>query len=99
MTYLTDFTRSELLRGYAEAIDEVMSNIDEAFSRRLEVRNSLEDLEKFTRETATALAKFEPKNNSEQIALSEAIDKAKEANNGAKEAMSIVPKTEKKRKP
>jgi len=98
-TYLTDFTRSELLRGYTEALDEVMSNIDEAFSRRLEVRNSLEDLEKFTRETATALAKFEPKNNSEQIALSEAIDKAKEANNGAKEAMSIVPKTEKKRKP
>jgi hypothetical protein len=76
-----------------------MSNIDEAYTRRLEVRNSLEDLEKFTRETATALAKFEPKNNSEQLALSEAMDKAKEANNGAKEAMSVVPKTEKKRKP
>jgi hypothetical protein len=99
MTYLTDFTRSELLRGYTEALDEVMSNIDEAYSRRLEVRNSLEDLEKFTRETTTALAKFEPKNNGEKIALSEAIDKAKEANNGAKEAMSVVPKTEKKRKP
>ena len=99
MTYLADFTRSELLRGYTEAVDEVMSNIDDAYNRRLEVRNSLEDLEKFTRETATALAKFEPKNNGEQIALSEAIDKAKEANNGAKEAMSIVPKTEKKRKP
>jgi hypothetical protein len=99
MTYLTDFTRSELLRGYTEALDEIMSNIDEAYTRRLEVRNSLEDLEKFTRETATALAKFEPKNNSEQFALSEAMDKAKEANNGAKEAMSVVPKTEKKRKP
>ena len=99
MTYLADFTRSELLRGYTEALDEVMSNIDEAYNRRLEVRNSLEDLEKFTRETTTALAKFEPKNNSEQIALSEAVDKAKEANNGAKEAMSVVPKTEKKRKP
>jgi len=76
-----------------------MSNIDEAYNRRLEVRNSLEDLEKFTRETGTALGKFEPKNNSEQIALAEAVDKAKEANNGAKEAMSVVPKTEKKRKP
>jgi len=77
----------------------VMNNIDDAYSRRLEVRASLEDLEKFTRETAAALGKFQAQNNNEQIALSEAIDKAKEANNGAKEAMSIVPKTEKKRKP
>src|SRR5437773_6262174 len=91
MTYLADFTRSELLRGYTEALDEVMSNIDDAYNRRLEVRDSLEDLEKFTRETAVALGKFQPKNNGEQLALSEAIDKAKEANNGAKEAMSIVP--------
>jgi len=99
MTYLSDFSRSELLRGYTQAVDEVMNNIDDAYSRRLEVRDSLEDLEKFTRETAAALGKFQAKNNNEQIALSEAIDKAKEANNGAKEAMSIVPKTEKKRKP
>jgi hypothetical protein len=99
MTYLSDFSRSELLRGYTQAVDEVMNNIDDAYSRRLEVRDSLEDLEKFTRETAAALEKFQAKNNNEQIALSEAIDKAKEANNGAKEAMSIVPKTEKKRKP
>jgi hypothetical protein len=99
MTYLGDFSRSELLRGYTQAIDEVMNNIDDAYGRRLEVRDSLEDLEKFTRETAVALGKFQAKNNSEQIALSEAIDKAKEANTGAKEAMSFVPKTEKKRKP
>jgi hypothetical protein len=99
MTYLADFTRSELLRGYIQAIEEVMNNIDDAYSRRLEVRDSLEDLEKFTRETAPVLEKFQPKNNGEQIALSAAIDKAKEANSGAKEAMSIVPKTEKKRKP
>ena len=99
MTYLADFTRSELLRGYAQALDEVMSNIDDAYNRRLEVRDSLEDLEKFTRETMSVLGKFQPKNDSERLALSEAIDKAKEANNGAKEGMNIVPKTEKKRKP
>src|SRR5262245_15706927 len=91
MTYLGDFSRSELLRGYTQAIDEVMNNIDDAYGRRLEVRDSLEDLEKFTRETTAALGKFQPKNNSEQIALSAAIDKAKEANTGAKEAMSVVP--------
>src|SRR5262245_58603564 len=67
MTYLSDFTRSELLRGYAEAVDELMSNIDDAYGRRLEVRDALEDLEKFTRETAVALGKFQPKNNGEQI--------------------------------
>jgi hypothetical protein len=99
MTYLSDFSRSELLRGYAQVLEEIMSNIDEAYNRRLEVRDPLEDLEKFTRETAVALGKFQPKNKSEELALSEAVDKAKEANNGAKEAMSIVPKTEKKRKP
>lgn len=98
MTYLADFTPSELLRGYAQALDEVMGNIDDAYNRRLEVRDALEDLEKFTRETAAVLGKFQPKNNGEQLALSEAVDKAKEANNGAKEAMSIAPKTEKKRK-
>ena len=99
MSYLVDLTRSELLRGYAEALDEVMSNIDDAYNRRLEVRDALEDLEKFTRDTMAVLNKFQPKNDSERLALSEAIDKAKEANNGAKEAMNIVPKTEKKRKP
>jgi hypothetical protein len=99
MTYLADFTRSELLRGYGQALDEVMSNIDDAYNRRLEVRDSLEDLEKFTRETMAVLGKFQPKNNGETLALNDAMDKAKEANNGAKEAMSVVPKTEKKRKP
>jgi hypothetical protein len=99
MTYLADFTRSELLRGYVQALDEVMSNIDDAFNRRLEVRDSLEDLEKFTRETMPVLQKFQPKHDGEKFALEEASDKAKEANTGAKEAMNIVPKTEKKRQP
>ena len=99
MTYLADFTRSELLRGYVQALDEVMSNIDDAFNRRLEVRDSLEDLEKFTRETMPVLQKFQPGNDGEKFALEEAADRAKEANTGAKDAMNIVPKTEKKRQP
>src|SRR6478752_1023650 len=32
MTYLSDFSRSELLRGYTQAVDEVMNNIDDAYS-------------------------------------------------------------------
>src|SRR5688500_19659823 len=34
LAYLADFTRSELLRGYIQALDEVMSNIDHTFDRK-----------------------------------------------------------------
>jgi hypothetical protein len=94
--YLQDFTKTELLRGYAQALDEVMTNIDDAYSRKLEVRGALEQLEKFTRETMPILERFQPNTDSERSALSGAIDKAKEANTGAKDNLKIIPKTEKK---
>jgi hypothetical protein len=98
MLYLRDFTRPELLRGYSQAIDEVMSNIDDAYSRKLDVRGALEELEKFTRETLPVLEKYQPNDDGERSALSDAIDKAKEANTGAKDNLKIIPKTEKKPK-
>lgn len=97
-SYLEDFTRSELLHGYMEALDEITTNIDYAYSRKLDVRNSIEDLEKFTRETIPVLEKFMPKNDSERIVMEEAIDKAKDTLDQAKDALKTVPKTEKKRK-
>jgi len=97
-SYLEDFTPAELLHGYMEALDEMMTNIDYAYSRKLDVRNSVEDLEKFSRETAPVLEKFMPKNDSEKVVMEEAIDKAKESQEQAKEALKNVPKTEKKRK-
>ena len=97
-SYLADFTSAELLRGYIEALDEITTNIDYAYSRKLDVRDQLEDLEKFTRETIPVLQKFKPKNNGERAAMDEAIDKAKETQQQAKEALNTVPKTEKKRK-
>ena len=96
LAYLHDFTRPELLRGYAEAIDEIMSTIDDWYERKQDVRGPLEQFEKFTRETQPILAKFDAKTDNEKKALQEAIDKAKEGNAGAKEAMKKVPKTEKK---
>ena len=96
LEYLYDFTRAELLRGYMQALDEVMDNIDDQYSRKLDVRNALEDLEKFTRESLPQLEKFQPKSQSERTVLEEAIEKNKQANDGAKEAMKKVPKTEKK---
>lgn len=97
-SYLGDFTPAELLHGYMEALDEIMTNIDYAFSRKLDVRNSVEDLEKFARETIPVLEKFMPKSDSERTVMDEAIDKAKETQEQAKDALKAVPKTEKKRK-
>ena len=98
MAYLADFTRSELLRGYIQVIEEVMSNIDDSYERKLDVRDALEDLEKFIRETVPLLEKHQPKTDSERVAKNDALEKAREALAGTKEALNIVPKTEKKRK-
>jgi len=97
-SYLADFTSAELLRGYIEALDEITSNIDYAYSSKLDVRDSLEDLEKFTLETIPVLEKFKPKNDTERVAIEEAIEKAKDTQAETKEALRSVPKTEKKRK-
>src|SRR5436305_8926665 len=64
-SYLADFTSAELLRGYIQALEEVTTNIDYAYSRKLDVRGSLEDREKFTLETIPVLEKFKPKNDIE----------------------------------
>jgi hypothetical protein len=97
-SYLADFTPAELLHGYMQALDEIMTNIDYAYSRKQDVRNSVEDLEKFSRETIPVLEKFMPKNDSERVVMEEAIGKAKETQEQAKDALKAVPKTEKKRK-
>ena len=70
----------------------------QTYSRKLDVRDPLEDVEKFTRETIPVLEKFKPKNNSERTAMEEAVEKAKGTQDQAKEALNTVPKTEKKRK-
>jgi hypothetical protein len=99
MSYLEDFTPAELLRGYIQALDESMTNIDDAYSRKQDVRDPIEDLVKFTQNTIPLLQKYMPKNAGERSALQDAIDKANQAQNDAKEALKVVPKTEKKRKP
>jgi hypothetical protein len=90
-SYLDSFTPPELLRGYTQVLDEITNNIDDAYSSKLDVRDSLEDLAKFVRNTL-------PLNDAERIAFEEAVEKAKQTETDAKEALKIVPKTEKKRK-
>jgi len=96
--YLDDFTRAELLRGYIQVLDEVTDNIDSAYSNRQDVRDALEDLFKFVRETSATLEKFKPKTDAERVALEDATNRAKQVAADTKEALSVVPKTEKKRK-
>ena len=96
--YLDNFTPAELLRGYIQALDEVTDNIDNAYSNRLDVRDPLEDLAKFVRDTVPLLEKYKPRNEKARTALQDAIDKARQVEKDTKEALNIVPKTEKKRK-
>lgn len=99
LAYLDQFTPDELLYGYVQALEEATTNIDDAYSRKFDVRDSLEDMEKFTRDTIPLLQKFKPRNNTDRAALEAAIDKARQTQADSKDALKIVPKTEKKRQP
>jgi len=92
--YLLDFTRSELLRGYSQALEEVMSNIDDVYSRKLDVRDALESLERYCREQLPVLKAFQPKNAAETAALEDAIETTERALRDSQAALEIVPKTE-----
>jgi hypothetical protein len=92
---LTEFTPAELLRGYFQALEEAMDNIDDAYERkRGDVRKPLEALKKFTEESLPALKRFEAGTEGEDSALSDAIEQAELALEGAKAALKTIPKTE-----
>src|SRR5882672_4715979 len=57
--YLTDLTRTELLRGYIEALDEIRAVIDDAYRDKQEVRGVLEQFEKFLSESNPLLRNFQ----------------------------------------
>ena len=92
---LAEFTPSELLRGYYQALEETMDNIDDAYERdRGDVRKPLENLLEFVENTIPALGEFSPDDGNEEIALEDAIEIAELARDGATEALDIVPQTE-----
>jgi hypothetical protein len=91
---LSRFSRTELLRGYFQAIEETMDNIDDAFERNRNVRAPLEALEEFTRESIPLLREFNAANEVEQIALEDAIGQAEIALEGAENVLGVLPKTE-----
>jgi hypothetical protein len=93
--YLLDFNRSELMRGYAQALDEVMDNIDDAYKRKQDVRGSLEQLERYAREQVSIVKAFEPKTKGETAAKDAAIEVTQRALDESRAALEVVPKTEK----
>ena len=91
---LSQFSRTELLRGYYQALEETMDNIDDAYERnRVDIRKPLESLKVFTEETIPLLRRFEAENEAEEIALEDAITQVELALEGAESALEIVPKT------
>ena len=92
---LSMFSRGDLLRGYYQALEEAMDNIDDAYERdRGDVRKPLENLLEFVENTIPALGEFSPDDDNEEIALEDAIEIAELARDGATEALDIVPQTE-----
>ena len=93
---LVEFTRTELLRGFYQALEEAMDNIDDAYERkRGDVRGPLENLKKFMEETIPLLKRFEPETSREKSAINDALEQAELALEGAESALKIVPKTPK----
>jgi hypothetical protein len=93
---LVEFTRTELLRGIYQALEEAMDNIDDAYERkRGDVRGPLEELKQFTETTIPLLKRFEPETSREKSALQDALEQAELALEGATSALEIVPKTPK----
>ena len=97
--YLNDLTRTELLRGYIEALEEIQNDIDNAYRDKQDVRGVLEQFEKFLRESNPLLRRFQSKNDEEFQAILDAKSVTQEGLDDAQDALKKVPKTEKSGRP
>jgi hypothetical protein len=97
--YLTELSRTELLRGYIEALDEIRSVIDDAYRDKQDVRGVLEQFEKFLSTSNPLLRRFQSKGNDEFQAILDARSTTQEALDDAQDALKKVPKTEKSTRP
>ena len=92
--YLRNTTRTELLRGYMQIIDELMDNIDDAYERKLQVREYVVVLEKFVSEQLPRFSKLESKTAAEASAIKSTIAHSERAIEDCRQAMESLPKTE-----
>jgi len=92
--YLRKTTKTELLRGYIQIVDETMDYIDDSFEQRLDVRSYVETLEKFLREQLTRFAKLETETPAEASALKATVSHSEQAIDDCEKALRKLPKTE-----
>ena len=97
--YLNDLSRTELVRGYIEALEEIKSDIDNAYRDKQDVRGVLEQFEKFLRESNPLLRRFQARGNDEFEAILDAKSATEESLDDAQDALKKVPKTEKSTRP
>jgi hypothetical protein len=97
--YLNDLSRTELLRGYIEALEEIQNDIDNAYRDKQDVRGVLEQFEKFLRESNPLLRRFQSKNDQEFQAILDAKSTTQEGLDDAQDGLKKVPKTEKSTRP
>jgi len=93
--YLTELTRVELLRGYVEAIEEIKTDIEDAYKEKQDVREGLEKFIKFCDSSNQSLRRFQARDRNEREAIEEARAATQEALEAAQDALKIVPRTEK----
>jgi len=97
--YLNDLSRTELVRGYIEALEEIKSDIDNAYRDKQDARGVLEQFEKFLRESNPLLRRFQARGNDEFEAILDAKSATEESLDDAQDALKKVPKTEKSTRP
>ena len=78
-----------------QVTDELMDNMDDAYERKLQVREYVVELEKFLTEQMPRLRKFESRSAIETAAIKEAIRNSERAIEDCRKALESLPKTEK----
>lgn len=90
--YLRKYTKSELLKGYMQIIDETTDNIDDSYDRKIPVRSQVEALERFLTEQLPRLSKFEGTPAETAVAKS-AVERSERAIEDCQNALKSLPKT------
>jgi len=91
--YLRKHTRTELLRGFTQITDEIMDNIDDAYERKLPVREHVEALEEFLGEQIPRFEKLKPTTAAETSAVEAVITHTEKAIEDCRNALKTLPKT------
>jgi hypothetical protein len=72
---LSTHTRADLLRGYVQALEETMDNIDDAYERnRGDVREPIAMLRSFSEQALVTLQELDASSDGESRALDDAIE-------------------------